>query len=682
MPRWVNLPNIIFILLLAFAAGLSVWRYHAMPGRVASYLTQDGDEIELRLQAAGYVASGAYGFQIPVSLNGAAGVMYFREELIVEPGDYITGAFSVKPLKRSTQLFKATAKGEIKTEKNPDSRYWAVRLSRKIKDRIHLLFQEDSATLLAGILTGDKSGLSSEVTENLFGSGMSHVAAVSGLHISGLAGFLTLILGPRRKYTVFLVLPIIFIYIAVTGFTPSAIRAGIMQGVFLGGVLLGREYSSFMALFLAFAILCCKNPYMLFEPALQLSFTATLGLLCFASRWHKALMRRVCPSRETHKFLRKIHNFWTSALASSCAALVFSTPVAAYWFDGVSLVSPIANLCLLWLIGIIFIFGVLSVAVSFVFFPAGYFLGQITGGACFLFREGIALFAKVPYSVIFTSQIFLIAWLIFVYGLFLVFLITRQWKQQVCAAICGLALCVVFTVLDDARFRLEITVLDVGQGQCIVLRSVGKTAVIDCGGVGGAASGSRLSRFLKSRNVSDTELLILTHYDRDHVEGVPSFLLNHNAGRILGPRRDDMPDAFKAETLDQEHIYSLGEAQIRLIAASWDKSDGNEAGLVCQVSLGNFSFLVTGDVSQPTERWLLRCFDLPSGGVMVAGHHGSKHSASQELLNALSPKAAVISCGENNIYGFPENEVLARLSESDTAVYRTDRAGNITIRVP
>ena len=653
--------RLLLVLPLALFLGLVIWRYIAIPAPVRPY---DGRTSELTLEAAGFSGDAPYGKQIAVRLDDVNGTLYYSGTQEYNPGDRLSGSFRIVLTKRSGSHFKATTYyGIVVEEAIQRLRYRPVIWARAVKARIAVLYSGDNAALLTGILTGDKSLFSEPLTEDLFTAGMTHVASVSGLHVSILAGFIALITRSRRR-SFWIALPLIFLYVAVTGFTPSAVRAGIMISIFTVAPLIGREYTPLRALTAAFLILCVINPYAVFEPALQLSFSATLGLTLFAGKWQKALSIRFAKL----PIPKRITRFVASSLSATFAALVFSMPFAAYWFDGASLLAPLSNLLLLWLVGFLFIGGALSLA-----FP---FLAPGVGAALALFRAILAVLGKAPYAVLYTAQPYLLAWLLYGYVMFVILLLTRRWKAPILLTASAFIVCLSLTVWRNGRFQLEIAVLDVGQGQCIIIRSGGQTAVYDCGG--NARAGQDAARYLQSRGVRRVDHLLLSHYDADHINGVPALLSTARVDRMSGPGLDNIPDGLPLQSVTELTTLPLGKAEITLIPTRW-LGENNEQCLSVLVTLDSFSFLATGDLGHSSERWLLRQTGLEDADVIIAGHHGSAGSTSEAFLETLNPRAAVISVG-NNRYGHPSPETLGRLLDRDIAVYRTDRRGHVIIR--
>ena len=657
--RKPSLQQLGIVILIFLMIGLALWRYNSIPKPILPY---DGRTHELTLETTGFSSEAPHGKQVSVSLHGVRGVLYYAGQQDFEPGELLAGAFRITVEYRSGNHFKATTSFEIIQEGSVSRlKNKPVVWANAIKTRIANLYSGDTAALLTGILTGDRRGFSDPLTEDLFSTGMTHVAAVSGLHVSILAGFITLVIRSRRR-SFFISLPLVFLYVAITGFTPSAVRAGIMIALFTVAPLLGREYQSLRALTTAFLILLVINPYAVFEPALQLSFSATLGLVLFASKWQTAFHKRFSA------LPKRVARFIASSLAATFAALVFSLPFAAYWFGGVSLLAPLSNLLLLWLINIIFIGGALSLMIPF--------LAPAAGIAVWLFRAVIGLLGKLPYTVLYTEQPYLLAWLLYAYVLFVILVLTKRWKAPALCALSGLIICLSLTVWHNGRFSLEIAVLDVGQGQCVVVRSGGQTAVIDCGGSGNA--GRVAGRFLQSRGVRKIDHLLLTHYDADHINGVPTLSETIRIDRTLGPDLEAIPDELSVQTVTEVLTFTVGQAELMVIPSLW-YGDDNARCLSFLVTLDGYSFLVTGDLGHPSERWFLRWSGLSAADVIIAGHHGSAGSTSAEWLDALNPQAAVISSGVNS-FGHPSPDTLGRLLERDIAVYRTDRRGHVIIR--
>jgi competence protein ComEC len=240
--------------------------------------------------------------------------------------------------------------------------------------------------------------------------------------------------------------------------------------------------------------------------------------------------------------------------------------------------------------------------------------------------------------------------------------------------------------------RLVITAINVGQGESILLSSENVTALVDCGGNGATNAGDTAAEYIRSTGDTRLDLLILTHFHDDHANGVEELLNRLDVGSLVIPEPDE-EESWLADNIislarskNVDIIYvtkdmslTFGEARLDIYAPLGGYGI-NERGLTVLCSMDGFEALMTGDMDSATERSLVQSHDLPDIELIVAGHHGSKYSSSQELLDDVTPEAAIISVGYNT-YGHPTAEALQRLYGVGANVYRTDECGNITVRV-
>ena len=227
-----------------------------------------------------------------------------------------------------------------------------------------------------------------------------------------------------------------------------------------------------------------------------------------------------------------------------------------------------------------------------------------------------------------------------------------------------------------------------GQGQCILLQSHGKTFLVDCGGDSDEESANIAAKALLSQGVYVLDGVILTHYDRDHAAGA-AFLLQRIPTKTLYMPNCIDEDGTAATlsavhdgaiiSVDQNAVISFEEVQITLIPSRSNLSD-NESGLCVLFQTENCDILITGDRSTSGERELMRYIDLPELEVLIVGHHGSKYSTSEELLEKTKPEYAIISVGADNLYGHPTEEFIQQLLEAGSIIYRTDLHGTIIFR--
>lgn len=236
--------------------------------------------------------------------------------------------------------------------------------------------------------------------------------------------------------------------------------------------------------------------------------------------------------------------------------------------------------------------------------------------------------------------------------------------------------------------RCRITVLDVGQGQCVLLQADGRSYLVDCGGDSDTASADLAAETLLSQGITHLDGVVVTHYDRDHAGGVAYLLSRVPADTVY------LPDAVgDSEILDQLLPYCGGSKIFvrRDLTLSWadngltvfaplTSTSSNESGLSVLFRAEDHDILITGDMDALGEKLLVYQKQIPQVSVLVAGHHGAKSSTSEALLEATRPEYVFISVGEDNHYGHPNEVVLERLAAFGCTVYRTDENGTIIFR--
>ena len=234
-------------------------------------------------------------------------------------------------------------------------------------------------------------------------------------------------------------------------------------------------------------------------------------------------------------------------------------------------------------------------------------------------------------------------------------------------------------------------VLDVGQGQCILLETEDVTAVIDCGGSYPQAVGEQAARTLQSAGKSRVDLLILTHFDKDHAGGAVQLLHRMDVGLVVIPNVSDSGEirqaieekaaevGTKVLTVATLTELTFSDGKITIYPPLSDPFEDN-AGICVLATAAEYDMLITGDLDTMAELRLLSHYDLPKVEVLVAGHHGAKTSTGETLLKTVCPQLVVVSAGEANPYGHPHKETLDRITEIGAETACTIDAGTIVLR--
>ena len=623
--------------------------------------------------------------------------------LWLEPGDRLTGTaeFSAPVLEKDG--YRYTSEGSFLTATAEVTEAYAAnfmplrclpaRLGQRLKETIAGLFPGEEGGLLQGLLIGDKSKLDSGLYSAFRRTGMAHLLAVSGLHVSFLTGIIYLLPGQRRR-RIWIALPVLAGFALLTGGSPSVWRAVVMAALLLAAPLVYRETDPVTSLAVALLLLLLKNPYASESVSLQLSFAAVAGLACFHTKLYHWMVKPLRKQKKRRRFRRLLVRLWQMAAASlamSLSAMVFSLPLAAVYFGTVSLVGPLTNLLCIWAASLTFALG-LSACLAAWFCPM---LGQLLAVPVqWLLRWliGVArLLSRGAFVALRLDNLYYVGWFVVLLLLILLVIAIKPLRRRpllpiACAVgLLFLALNLRMSSLNRPSFCA--TALDVGQGACTVFHSEGSFAAVDCGG---EEAGDRLADYLQSAGADKLDLLVLTHYDSDHVNGVELLLQRLAVDTVALPEVEDGTGSREKllkllEINDCEAFFingmtevSLGEAQLKIFPPVSLEGD-NASCLSVLASWQEHYTLVTGDLGQAQEKLLLEREELPDLDILVVGHHGSADAASAQLLADLNPDCALISVGENH-YHLPSSETLERLLSYRCTVYRTDRNGNITIR--
>lgn len=682
---------------LALAFGYD-WLYIRQVQRPMEELA--GTQREMTMTLCDYAISTGYGAKVTVRLEDFPGkAVYYGEEklLELEPGQTVTDLVQLQSAARirDDDVTSFTSKGVFLlayrrgeasygegTSASP--RWWPVRMGRAMQSRIAELSMGDEAGFLTAILTGDKSRLSDEGAAALSEAGLYHILAVSGMHCGFLLALVTYLTGKhRRRLTALCALPLLAFYAALTGGSPSVLRSCVMLAFLLAAPVCRRDSDGPTALLAALFLILLANPFAAASISLQLSFTAMAGILFLTPRLYRLLMHGRKGNRVTR--------FLAAGFSATMGALVFTVPLSGWYFGTLTLISPLSNLLCLWAASGVFVLGLVTVLLGFFCLPPAKLLAVVPALLTRYILLMAGLLAKIPYHAAYFANPYLKYWLAYAYILFLTAWLRRKAprRKYALAAILTCLTLALTVKLGEWRYHagLDVKVLDVGQGQCVLLASGGDFTLVDCGsGNSWYGPGEIASQHLRAMGCRKLDRLVLTHYDSDHISGVRSLLARMDVDTLLVPELADdglggeilelaREHGVTVETVESRTELPMGKAVLTVLPPVGEGED-NERGLSVLASAEDADILITGDMDAATERKFLEAYDLPDIEVLVAGHHGSKYSTSNDLLDALTPETACISVGSNS-YGHPADETMRRLAEHGCAIYRTDMQGTI-----
>ena len=699
------LKKIRYILLGCAVSFFWVWMFYGL--YLSNIENLDGEKIDCSVQITEYSQVTDWG----IAANGRVKLegktykirIYSGDISALSPGDYVDGTFRISTTFGEKQMYSyqsgngvyltATLSDDYtvtKGERLPIYCYPAV-LRNQITGLLSRTFPEDTLAFARALLLGDRTQLDYTVLSDLSVSGIRHVVAVSGLHVSILFSLVFIIFGYRRIITPLVGGCLLLIFAAITGFAPSVVRAAIMHGLMLGALCFQKEYDPPTALSFAVLAMLAVNPMVITSAGFQLSVGCLIGVFLFFDPIRNFILSDKCLGKPKPKTISGNLKTWAaSSVGMTLSTWITTTPLCAGYFGTVSLVGIFTNLLTLWLITLIF-WGILAVClVGVIYLPLGQAAAWVISWPIRAVLWTAHLFASFPLAAVYTKSVYIILWLIFCYVLLTAVLLMKRknpWMLGVCLSVSLIAAIAVSWVeadMDPYRF----TVLDVGQGQSILIQHHDKHYMVDCGGETEEAAADQAVQMLLSQGITQLDGVIVTHYDDDHTGGMKYVLSRIQVETLYLP---DIPDAGNNRSdleelggdriswIPENSALKIRDSGLTLYTTPAVKSD-NESSMCVLFQADNCDILITGDRGSSGEKALLACTELPDLEVLIVGHHGAKGTASLELLTQTHPEVALISVGSDNPYGHPAEDVLERLELFDCEILTTAQNGTLTIR--
>lgn len=551
----------------------------------------------------------------------------------------------------------------------------ANRLRFAISQRIAALPQSPQAkAVLAAVTVADKSGIDAELWSLFQLYGLNHLLVISGLHIGlvGGGGFLLgallqriLLLGGLylQGLPAVLALASATAYAALAGFSISTQRALWMLACFLVAGLLGRRSSADNSLLLAAITVLLVNPLALLGSGFWLSFAAVAALL-WLGQWQRSL------------------STWQRLLTTHAFMSLVMLPLGGWWFGGASLVAPLANLLMIPLVGMLVVPLALAAVAAMYLLPslepylwslAAWPLEQLLPPALYLAGgDHHWLYRQLAPT--------LPAVLLGALGVALLVL-PLALRLRVLALVLMLPLLVPARWSGDTRQHVaRLTVLDVGQGTAVVMRSGGRVLVYDTGGgdpAGVNMAVSVLLPFLRHEGVDALDTFVVSHPDNDHSAGAGTVLAALPVGRIF--YGGEMQLAGGRPCVAGQAWDWPGGVRFRFLSPAMEQPShlaSNDASCVLQIEAAGHRLLLAGDIESARERDLVRYWGAAlASDWLLLPHHGSNTSSTYALLKHARPVIVANSSGYANRFGHPHSQVIRRLGQSGALFYDTASGG-------
>jgi len=556
----------------------------------------------------------------------------------------------------------------------------SVRLS--MSSSFRRAFPKEVAGLIEGVTMSRLDDMDAATENDLRSCGLSHLVSVAGLHV-GSAAVLALALmslcgaGRRSRYVCAALVALSVMCMA--GFRISSVRAAIMASLAFGAALLGRDSDSFAGLSVAGLFILALNPAALFDGSFQFSFAAALVIIASMS-----LARRAGPLR--------------ASLCVCAAAQAGITPLVLLGGEGIPVTALAANLLAVPVVAPLLFLSWLVALATPVSVSIGKALAFIPGCLARYVMWVAAFFSRVP-TVRPTGFIQVASLLLYSGGLVALILAIRRKKplyRPAVAVLLAAALVMLgFVPMPTFRSSDSVTILDVGEGDAVLLRdSKGATVLVD-----GGPDEDKIIAKLQARGVSRIDLAVSTHPHADHTAGLVAVLEQLPCGRLIDadlpagevPERDRLLEAAAARnvprTVSREGA-TIGVSSLTQLEVLYPPAEGteeakniNENSMVIMAKVGEARVLLTGDIEKGGQEFLLSAHPDLSCQVMKVPHQGAANGMTDGLLEAARPSLAVISVGRDNKFGHPSGQCLRLLEERGIAVMRTDTDGDVEVSV-
>lgn len=532
-----------------------------------------------------------------------------------------------------------------KIEKVKDNKNILYEIKNKIYKKINNL---KSKEYVKTFVLGDKQDLNDEILSSYQENGVSHLLAISGMHISLLTVILSKML-KKFKYSYFIISVFLIFYAFLTSFTPSVLRA-----VFL--YVFNKIDKKYLILLIA-SFMLFYNPYYIYNVGFLFSFVISFYLIYFGN------------------LSNRFNNYFVKLFITSTICFVANIPIMINNFYYINIISPFINLIFVPLISLI----IFPLSLLTLIFPIlDNLLHFLTG-----IMESLTLFCNQFNINLIMAKM---NYLVFIFYYLIITLIFVKPKYFY-------ILIIILILHNNIKYFNQnsyLTIIDVGQGDSILLENKDKSILIDTGGDMFSdynMAKNKLIPYFKSLGIKKINYLILTHGDYDHMGEAINLVENFkvekvifNCGefneleqeliKVLDKKKIPYYSCVKELNVDNNKLYSLNNK---------DYGNENDNSSVIYTKLNNHKFLFMGDAGVGVEEDLIEKYNLQDIDVLKVGHHGSKTSSGKEFIDEIKPKYSIISVGKNNRYGHPNKEVLNNLS--DSKIYRTDQNGSVMFKI-
>jgi competence protein ComEC len=629
-------------------------------------------------------------------------IVYDKNKIIVEAGDLIKvngkidkpspprnpGGFNQQQYFYARNIrFKIYSEGfEVVTSRYKKSSLILYKIKKNISNKINKIYPEKEASIINTMLLGDKETLSDEIKSDYKMAGISHLLAISGLHITIIGFSLFNIVRSiirNNKLSVSLTICILILYCIITGSNISTVRATIMISIMLLSYFFDRKYNISSSLSISAIVLLVINPYQLFDVGFLLSYFAVIGI--------------VIVGQKLNTKYNKSNSSIVSTLFITIGASLSTYPIILWFFYEIPTYGILINIIVVGVMTVVISFAIASIIICYIWMP----LGKFIAGIIFFVLKYIDLCTKITNKLPLNSIIVGRPKIIFIVIYFLLIYITLYSNRNIkrigyYTSFLIIALILVFSKGDNIR----ITALDVGQGDCSIIENQKKVYLID----GGGKRPKRIKNvgtyvvapYLKFNGISKINGIFLSHSDYDHIYGIIEVIKVFKTDFIVMSTpyktyKDDLVTELEQIAKEKNiDIYYMEEndsyvdkdlhIECNYPTIGLSKFENNNGrSSILNVYYKNFNILYTGDIEKISEDIYVKNNSDGEFDILKVPHHGSNTSSTDDFIDKVNPRVAIISYGENNCYGHPADKVVERYNKLGIEQYHTAIDGAIII---
>ena len=618
---------------------------------------------------------------------------------------------------KSTNIKKVSHKIENPIEYIESKR---IKLSENLKQKANDILPQEIASIFIGIILGDTTEISEEVIENFRNANMSHILAVSGMHMSYLILLATQIIGKiiGKKQAYYTSIILIIEYMFLTGFSASIIRAGIMGIILISSKIFYKNNDVLTNIAISALIILLKNPYTILDLSFQFSYGGTIGIILFQKFISKNFLEKIIKSKKIIEII-----------SVTISAQIIILPISIMQFNKLNIYFILTNLIIGFIIGPVMACGFIFLITLIINVKTAKIFSiilQIAIKTLILTSQ----IAKLPYSniylptpnfiqiIIYFLSIHIFMFIYYIYNtknktltvkrfrniismikFYLKYRMTPKTKSR--TKIISIIIIALIMVMQIIPKDLKVYFVDVNQGDStFIVTPKGKTILIDGGGSSYTNVGKNtLLPYILDRGYTKIDIAIISHMDLDHCDGIIYLMDKIKIKTIIIGKQYEESDNYKRfvklakEKRIEVKIVEAGE-NINIernvnLDILWPDSKNkisenaiNNNSLVFKLKYKKYSILFTGDIEEIAEKTILERYkNMLQSTILKVAHHGSKTSTTPEFLKAVKPRYALIGVGKNNKFGHPSENTIKKLKEMKVKIFRTDELGEITIKM-